>query len=110
MKIAGISMKFNRKFGSYYGTTSPEPYNVGKHHFKPSYRSIYVSSEMYPNTSKSFFYAASGIHGSMRLYRHRDWFATEVANIFASGKTLKEAVRKFEHKFKNKIYNVRGRR
>ncbi len=72
MKIAGVSMKYDRKFGSYFGTTSPEPYNTGKDHFKPSYRSIYVSSEMYPGTSKSFFYITSNIQGKMRLYRHRD--------------------------------------
>jgi len=110
MKIAGVSMKYNRKFGSYYGTTSPEPYSTGKNSFKPSFRSIYVSSEMYPGTSKSFFYVTSDIHGKMRLYRHRDWNDANVANIFAHGKTLKAAIASFERKFKSKTYNRSGGR
>ena len=109
MKIAGVTMKYDRSFGSYYGTTKPEPYSTGKNHFIPSYRSIYVSSEMYPGTSKSFFYITSSIHGKMRLYRHHDWNVADVANIFASGKTLKGAVKEFERKFKGKIYNRSGR-
>jgi len=110
MRIAGVNLKFDRRFGSYYGTTRPEPYNTGKHEFKPSFRSIYVSSEMYPKTSRSFFYVTSSIHGKMRRYRARTWWDTEVGNIFASGKTLKEAVRRFERDFKNKIYNKGARR
>lgn len=109
MRIARVSLKKDRKFGSYYGTTKPEPFNTGKHEFKPSFRSIYVSSEMYPGTGKSFFYITSGIHGKMRRYRTRTWYDTEVGNIFASGKTLAEAVRKFTHNFRNKIYNRSGR-
>ena len=109
MKIAGVNMKFDRKFGSYFGRTSPEPYSTGKNQFKPSFRGIYVSSEMYPGTSKSFFYITSSIHGKMRLYRHRDWHDTEVGNIYAHGKTLKEAVKRFTIKFKSKSYSVRRR-
>lgn len=109
MRVGGVSLKFDRKFGSYFGKTSPEPYSTGKHEFKPSFRSIYVSSEMYPGTKKSFFYITSGIHGKMRRYRTRTWYETEVANVFASGKTLKEAVRKFEYNFKHKVYNKGGR-
>ncbi len=105
MKIAGVNLRYDRKFGSYYGTTSPEPYSTGKDEFKPSFRSIFVSREAYPGTSKSFFYITSHIHGRMRRYRTRNWYSTEVANIFASGKTLKEAARKFAHNLKNKIYN-----
>lgn len=105
MRIAGVNLKFDRRSGSYYGTTRPEPYNTGKHEFKSSFRDIYVSSEMYPRTGRSFFYITSDIHGRMRRYRTRTWYATEVGNIFASGKTLKEAVRRFEHNFKSKIYN-----
>ncbi len=105
MRIAGVNLKYDRKFGSYFGTTAPEPYSTGKDEFKPSFRTIYVSSEVYPGTSKSFFYITSHIHGRMRRYRTRRWYDTNVANIFASGKTLKEAVRKFERNFKNKIYN-----
>lgn len=110
MKIVGVNLKHDRKFGSYFGTTKPEPYDMGKHEFKPSFRSIFISSEMYPGTSKSFFYITSSIHGKLRRYRARTWDDTEVGNIFASGKTLAEAVRKFTHNFKNKIYNKGGRR
>lgn len=105
MKLCNVNLKFDKGFGSYFGTTIPEPYNVGKNHFKPSYRYIFISSRMYPNTAKDFIYITSGITGSMRLYRHKTWFDTEIGNIFASGKTLTEAIEKFEHNFTNKIYN-----
>jgi hypothetical protein len=105
MKIANVNLKYDKEFGSYFGTTIAEPYDVGKNHFKPLYRFIFVSSNMYPDTNKDFIYITSNITGQMRLYRCRNWFETEIGNIFASGKTLKEAVDKFEYKFKNKIYN-----
>ncbi len=105
MKINNVELKYDKSFGSYFGTTEPENYNTGKNHFKPTFRSIFISSEMYKGTDKSFFYITSSIHGRMRLYRCRNWFDTEIGNIFASGKTLKEAVNKFEHNFKNFIYN-----
>jgi hypothetical protein len=100
-----ILMKYDPSFGSYFGTTAPEPYPTGKNHFKPSFRSIFISGEMYPGTDRSFFYITSSIHGEMRLYKHRDWFDTEVGNIFVSGKTREEAIKKFEHNLKNLIYN-----
>lgn len=109
MKIAGIPMKKDESFGSYFGTTEPEPYDTGRDEFKPQYRHIFVSSEMYPGTDKSFFYVTSDINGKMRIYRHRDWFDTDVGNIFASGKTLKDAVSSFEYNFKNLIYNRAGK-
>lgn len=108
LTINGIPMKYNRKQGSYFGTTKAEPYNTGKNSFKPRHRTIYISSQMYPGTSKSFYYITSSISGKMRLYRHRDWLETEVANIFASGKTLQATVKKFERNLRNKVYN-RGR-
>jgi len=110
MRIAGVNLKYDRKFGSDYGTTKPEPYDTGKHEFKPSFRSIFVSSKVYPGTSKSFFYITSSIHGKMRRYRTRTWYDTDVGNIFASGKTLADAVRKFSYNFKNRIYNKASRR
>lgn len=106
--IAGIPMKHDPEFGSYFGKIKPEPYNTGKDKFVPSFRTIYVSSEMYPGTDKNFIYITSNIHGKMRKYRTKNWYETEIANIYASGKTLKEAIEKFEHNFKNKIYNIRG--
>jgi hypothetical protein len=106
--INGITLKYNKEYGSYFGTTKPEPYNTGKDHFKPTFRSIYISSEMYSGTDKSFFYITSHIHGSMRLYRHRNWYDTDVANIFASGKTLEEAVVKFTNNLTHLDYNKGG--
>lgn len=103
--IAGVNLRRDTKFGSYYGTTKAEKVNTGKNEFIPSFRAIFVSGEMYPGTDKSFFYITSHIHGKMRLYRHRDWNEADVANIFASGKTLGEAIEKFTHNFSNKIYN-----
>jgi hypothetical protein len=108
MVINGITLKHNREFGSYFGTTKPEPYDVGKNYFKPTFRSIYISSEMYSGTDESFFYITSHIHGSMRLYRHKYWNDTEVGNIFASGKTLDEAVAKFTNNLTHLNYNKGG--
>ena len=106
MTIANkIEVKESKDFGSYFGTVEAEKYDTGKDHFKPKYRSIYISSEMYPGTDRSFFYITSDIQGEMRLYRHQYWFNAEIGNIFASGKTLKETIAKFEHNFINKIYN-----
>ena len=104
-KIGTTTLKYDKDFGSYFGTLKPEPYNTGKNEFKPKFRSIYLSSEMYKGTNKSFFYITSHIHGEMRLYRHSTWFETDVANIFASGKTLKAAITKFNYNIKHKIYN-----
>jgi len=106
VKIAGIKMSYDKEFGSYFGTTEPENYNTGKHHFKPQFRFIYISSECYPGTDKSFFYITSHIKGQMRHYRCQTWYDTDIANIFASGKTLEEAIQKFTHNFNNKIYNI----
>ena len=106
MRINNMELKYNKKFGSYFGTIPAEKYDTGKNHFIPKFRTIYVSSEMYPGTDKSFFYVTSSIHGKMRLYRHKDWFETDVANIFASGKTLREAVSKFKHNLTHLIYNI----
>jgi len=105
MTIDGVKLRKDKTFGSYFGTTEPEPYSIGKNHFVPKYRYIYISSEMYPKTDKNFVYITSNIVGSMRLYRHKNWFDTNIANIFASGKTLSEAVVNFEVKFKAKEYN-----
>jgi len=106
MKINDIKLKYDKSFGSYFGTTKAEKYNTGKNHFKPLYRIIYISSPMYPKTKKNFYYITSSIVGKMRLYKHRTWFDTEIGNIFASGKTLKKVVKKFEHNLSNYIYNT----
>jgi hypothetical protein len=106
--INGIKLRYSREHGSYFGTTTPEPYDTGKDHFKPAFRSIYISSEMYKGTAKSFFYITSHIHGSMRLYRHRYWYDADIANIFASGKTLEEAVIQFTNNLTHLNYNKGG--
>lgn len=98
-------MKKNDDMNSYFGTIEAEPYNTGKDHFIPKHRTIYISGNMYPGTKKDFIYITSDLMGKMRLYWHRDWFETGIGNIFASGKTLEEAMTKFEYKYKNKIYN-----
>lgn len=106
--INGITLKHDEGFGSYYGTTEPEPYDMGKHHFKPKFRSIFISSEMYKGTAQSFFYITSSIRGSLRLYRHRYWNDAKVGNIFAHGKTLEEAVMRFTNNLTHLNYNKGG--
>lgn len=96
-----MNLKYNRDFGNYFGTVTPEPYDTGKDHFKPSFRSIYVSSRM----KDGGYYVTSSICGQMRLYRHHYWNEAEIGNIFAHGETLKEAITKFRHNLDNLIYN-----
>jgi len=86
-----------------FGTIKPEFYDVGKNHFKPTFRSVYVAI---CDWQGGFVYITSGIVGTYRGYRCRNSYETELGNIFASGKTLTEAVKKFKYNFINKIYNT----
>ena len=103
--ILGHKLKRDKDMGSYFTTIEAEPYDTGKHHFRPKHRIIYVSGEMYPGTEKNFIYITSEIMGELRLYRHRYWYSTGMGNIFASGKTLDEAIEEFSYNLKHKIYN-----
>lgn len=106
LQQVGFKMTHDKEFGSSFGTIKPETYNVGKNHFKPDYRFVYVSSAMYPNTSKNFYYVTSNIVGQYREYRHQEWFENELGNIFASGKTRNQAILEFVNKFKTLSYNL----
>ena len=86
---------------SVFGIIPAEPYNVGKNHFAPTYRSVFFG------TAKGGYYITSGIHGKMRLYHCRSTEDTEIGNIFGHGKTIKEALKNFAYNFTNKIYNKR---
>ena len=107
MKVAGIKLRHDKGFGSYFGTTEPENYDTGKHHFEPKFRYVYVSSKCNSGTDLPFFYITSNIAGKMRRYRCWYWYETSIANIFASGTTLEEAIKKFNRNFSHKIYNTR---
>ena len=87
-----------------YGTIGAEPYDVGKNHFTPKYRSVYVSGRM--SAGGGFYYVTSSIQGTMRRYRCRTSYECEIVNIFASGKTQSEAITRFTENFKAKTYNV----
>ena len=85
-----------------FGTIKPETYNTGKNHFKPSFRSVYIAD---CDWQGGFVYITSNIYGIMKLYRCKTEFETEIGNIFTSGKTRSEAIKKFVYNFTNKIYN-----
>lgn len=104
IKINNILVKKSNT-GSYFTTIPAEYYDVGKNHFTPIYRSIFVSSEMYKGTNNSFFYITSDIIGIYRGYKCRNSYEMAIGNIFSSDKTLQGAISKFEYNLKNKIYN-----
>jgi hypothetical protein len=85
-----------------WASMEAEPYDVGKDHFKPRYRDVYVGD------CCNGFYVTSHIKGRMRGYRCRREYDTDVGNIFAGGKTLEIAITQFIHNFQNKIYNQCG--
>ena len=97
MKLKNLGFKMRNKN---FGTITPEPYDVGKNHFKPTFRSVFVGS------AKDGWYVTSNISGEMRLYRHHYTYETEIANIFGLGKTRMEAIENFVSNFTNKTYNV----
>jgi len=69
-------------------------------------RDVYIG-HMYPNQpDKEFWYITSHIKFKARKYRGRTSYEAEILNIFGSGKTLEDAMTRFEHNFRNKIYNV----
>jgi hypothetical protein len=84
-----------------WGSMEAEPYDVGKDHFKPRYRDVYIGECV------NGYYITSHIKGMMRRYRCRREFDTDVGNIFGGGETLEVAITQFVHNFKNKIYNRR---
>lgn len=89
-----------------FATIAAESYSVGKNHFTPRSRHVYVSTAMYPTTIKNFYYITSNISGMYRGYRCKNSYETEIGNIYASGKTVKEALELFVYNFTHKIYNT----
>ena len=93
---------------SLWGNMTPEKVvDVGKDTFRPLFRDVFVSG--YCRQHGGFYYITSHIKGT--LHRHRSRYCNDnpdaqFANIFASGKTLAEAVEKFVRNFKNRIYNI----
>jgi hypothetical protein len=106
--LAQVGFEFDERIlaammaGRLWGKTEAEPYNVGKNHFTPRFRSVFIGE-----CANGSFYVTSHIHGEWRGYRCRHKEDVSIANIFASGKTELEAVEKFIHNFTNKIYNKR---
>lgn len=85
-----------------YGSIAPEPYDVGRDHFTPSRRTVFVGK------AKGGYYVTSHIHGMMRPYRCRRVGEATVGNVFGKGKTKREAVMDFLRNFTAtpKVYNV----
>lgn len=83
-----------------FGTQPAEPYNVGKDHFTPSFRSVFVGK------CKGGYYVTSHIQGEFRRYRARRTESATFGNIFGGGKTRRQALLQFADNFKAKKYNV----
>lgn len=94
------------------GTLPAEPYDAGRDHFTPTFRQVSVQGPTHgrqPDGTRTptFFYVTSCIHGTMRGYRCRHTYDTQVANIFARAPTKRAAVIEWIRKYQAKEYNVR---
>lgn len=101
-KIAtlGFNIGVNDTHGK-FGTIKPEPYPVSGGYFFPHFRDVFIGK------CNKGWYITSHIHGTYRRYRERcEPYDFKVANIFGGGKTLKQAVEKFECNFLTKSYNI----
>jgi hypothetical protein len=90
-----------------WGKKEAEPYSndlIKNNHWQPRYRDVFIAFD-YPIGGP---YITSSIWGKFRRKRARLYNAhdCEIANIFASGKDLPEAVKNFVIAFNNKDYNV----
>ena len=84
-----------------WGWITPEFYPVGKDHFTPKTRDVFIGK------AKGGYYVTSHLRGTMRRYRCRQVNKDcDIANIFGGGKTLQEAIDQFCTKFEAKIYNT----
>lgn len=88
------------KINPNWGTHAAEPYNVGKDHFYPIYRDVFIGK------AKGGYYVTSHIHGNMRQYRCRNTYQRRIANIYGGGSTLQEAIREFCTNFISRTYNT----
>lgn len=70
-----------------------------KNLLKTQDRIIYVSSEMCPNTDKSFRYALNYTLSQKRNYRCKNWYEYEYKKIFVSGKTDEMLIDEITQKF-----------
>jgi hypothetical protein len=79
---------------------------VGKNHFSPyGYRSLFIGTCLWSEGGMGF-YATSDIRGIYR--RYRAWYedtSYDLANIFASGKTLEDCVNNFIDNYNGLTYN-----
>ena len=85
-----------------WGTIEAEPYDVGKNHFTPRWRDVFLGKCL------NGYYVTSHIKGMMRHYRCRQAYEVDIGNIFGGGATLKEAFDKWEANFRNKVYNTQA--
>lgn len=87
-----------------WGKINPEPVDVGKNHFSPTFRDVFIGE-----TFNHKFYVTSHVHGKYRGYRWRlyNTFDADLANIFGMGETAQKAVQDFINHFtaNPKIYN-----
>ena len=103
LEKAGFDMKPAGVTFDDWGKIAPEPYDVGKDHFTPEFRDVYIGG-----TFDNRFYVTSHIYGEYRKYRcRRKNSGFSIGNIFGKGKTKEEAVKNFLKNFTAvpKIYN-----
>ena len=84
-----------------FGTIAPEKFDIGKDHFKPTFRDVFIGKTIDGHT-----YVTSHLYGRFRKYRSRYEHDSNILNIFASHVLEVEAVREFIRKFKKLEYNV----
>jgi hypothetical protein len=99
-ELTRLGFKMVRSPGT-WGSKPPEPYSVGKNHFSPYFRDVFIGE------TRTGFYVSSNIVGKMRRYRCRRWDGAKVGNIFGGGITLDAAIKEFIENFVSKTYNIR---
>ena len=102
LKTAGFNAEISDN--CIHGTIPHENFDkekyVGKHHFKPEKRDVFLG------ISKYAWYVTSHIKGVRRRYRCRTEYDSQILNIFAYDENPVEAVKKFLHLWQNKTYNL----
>lgn len=97
-------MKIGFTFSSLsLGRRLPEPYSnnfIKNNCWTPKFRDVFISHRL----NNTFYYITSDLYGS--YLKNGQEYDNHFANIFTSGKTLKEAVTKFIFNMENKIYNI----
>lgn len=94
--------EFTDSDGNIFGTKKIKhrTFRDGKKNLVRSFdRTIFISSEMYPNTDKNFRYAINYTKSKMRNYRCNNWYESEYKKVFVSGKTEEMLLEEIKQNF-----------